>query len=46
MRHYALFALRWSRVDLMTFQTIDLNMRASQELDLRLIKTQSKNNFK
>ena len=31
-------------MDLMTFQTIDLSVRTSQELDFRLITT-SKNNF-
>ena len=40
----ALFALRQSRVDLMRFQTIDKNVRTSQELDFRLITT-SKNNL-
>ena len=32
------------RVDLMTFQTIDYNLRTSRELDFRLIKA-SKNNL-
>ena len=40
----ALFALRQSAVDLMTFQTIDWNEQTSQELDFRLI-TISKNNL-
>ena len=40
----ALFALRQSRVDLMRFQTIDKNVRTSQELDFRLFTT-SKNNL-
>ena len=31
-------------MDLMTFQTVDLNVQRSQELDFRLITT-SKNNF-
>ena len=37
-----MFALRKSRLDLMTFQAIDLNVRTSMELDFRLITT-SKN---
>ena len=44
LQYSALFALRQSRVVLMTFQTIDLNMRTFQELDFRLITT-SKSNF-
>ena len=40
----ALFALRQSAVDLMTFQTIDWNEQTSQELDFHLI-TISKNNL-
>ena len=44
LQHSALFALRQSRVDLMTFQTIDLNEQTSQELYFRLF-TASKNNF-
>ena len=40
----ALFALRQSRVDLMRFQTIDKNVRTSQELDFLLFTT-SKNNL-
>ena len=40
----ALFALRQSAVDLMTFQTIDWNEQTSQELDFRLI-TISENNL-
>ena len=37
-------SLRHLRMDLMTFQTIYLSVRTSQELDFRLITT-SKNNF-
>ena len=42
--HCALFSLRQSYMDLMTFQTVDLNVQRSQELDFRLITT-SKNNL-
>ena len=44
VQHFALFALRQSAVDLMTFQTIDWNEQTSQELDFSLI-TISKNNL-
>ena len=44
LQHSALFALRQSAVDLMTFQTIDWNEQTSQELDFRLI-TISENNL-
>ena len=39
----ALFALRQSRVDLMRFQTIDKNVRTSQELDFLLFTTSKHN---
>ena len=38
-----LFVLRQSHVDLMAFQTIDNNVRMSQELDFRLILTYNNN---
>ena len=44
LQYSALFALGQSRVVLMTFRTIDLNMWTSQELDFRIITT-SKNNL-
>ena len=44
LQHSEFFALRQLRVDLMTFQTIDYNLRTSQELDCCLIKA-SKNNL-
>ena len=42
LQYSEFFALRQLRVDLMTFQTIDYNLRTSRELDFRLIKA-SKN---
>ena len=35
LQYSALFALRQSHMELMTFQTINKNMRTSQELDLK-----------
>ena len=44
LQYSALFALICLRLDLETFQIIDKNVRTSQELDFRLIKT-SKNSI-
>ena len=38
-KYSALFALIYLRLDLVTFQIIDKNVRRFQKLDFRLIKT-------
>ena len=42
LQYSTLFALRQSRLDLITFKAIDYNVRMSQELDLCFITTSKK----